>query len=157
MPKSPARVSDFEFFVLKMVEQGISTPYEFMRRGNISYGAVIPALQRLAERKLLQLKKSTTGRKRGAFRITSSGKRYLKAVWPHLLQQAPRDAESAVRMAVLCGLLGEDAKTATQMLSVAIESLDSAVHAESTPPSQSGLEMYRWMISYCDHHRRAAE
>src|SRR2546423_120885 len=157
MPKSPDRVSDFEFFVLKMVEQGISTPYEFMRQGNISYGAVIPALHRLEKRKLLQLKKSTTGRKRGAFRITSSGKRYLEAVWPHLVQQAPRDAESAVRMAVLCGLMGEDAKTATQMLSGAIENLRSAPQAESPRPTEPELEMYRWMITCCDQHRRASE
>jgi hypothetical protein len=54
------RRGDLELFVLTLIEDGVSTPYEPQQAARLSLGATIPALRRLLEGGLVLLGKAGT-------------------------------------------------------------------------------------------------
>jgi DNA-binding PadR family transcriptional regulator len=157
MPRGAQETSNFEFFVLKLVELGVSTAYSLTTRAGVSYGAVIPALDRLKKRKLLQAVQVGHGRKRNEFSITDAGRKHLKDSWPNLIRQPQSDAESLCRLAILTILMEQPRSEARELLLKGAARIANLRDREKPPQDSIGPETYRWMVARCDSHRRAGE
>jgi DNA-binding PadR family transcriptional regulator len=157
MPRGAQETSNFEFFVLKLVELGVSTAYSLTTRAGLSYGAVIPALNRLKKRKLLQAVQTGQARKRNEFSITDAGRKHLKESWPHLVRHPQSDAESLCRLAILAILMGQPRSEARELLLRGAARIADLRNREKLPEEAIGPETYRWMMARCDSHRRAGE
>src|SRR5258705_5285646 len=79
------RRSDLRAFVIALLLEGVSTPYELQSLAGLSPGATIPILQSLVEDGHVRAGKPGT-RGRVAYVGTSTGQKWLKATWPTLMQ-----------------------------------------------------------------------
>jgi DNA-binding PadR family transcriptional regulator len=110
------RRRDLDLFVLALIDSGISTPYELMTAADLSPGATIPALRRLASEGLaIQAKPGSRGRT--AHKITAAGRWRLKDGWKELVEQGPSgDLDADLRVALLALWIGHDRQLAASFL-----------------------------------------
>jgi len=110
------RRNDLDLFVLALVSDQVSTPYELKTAAGLSPGATIPALTRLLEAGLvLQGKPGVRGRT--DHRITAKGHSYLKNGWKELVEDGPSgDLDADLRVALLAVWLGGDRKLGADFL-----------------------------------------
>lgn len=124
------RRTDLDLFVLELIENGISTPYDLQRTGALSPGATIPALQRLVEAGLVSRGKPGL-RGRTDHRITPAGKRLLKTGWRDLLEAGPSgDLDADLRIALLALAGGEHQVAKSFLKGSAARKLESIVAIE---------------------------
>jgi DNA-binding PadR family transcriptional regulator len=110
------RRNDLDLFVLALLDAGISTPYDLQHLAGLSPGASIPALRRLAERKLVISGKAGV-RGRVGHKPTAAGLRHLQEAWRGLIETGPTgDLDSDLRMAVIALVVGRDRSLATGFL-----------------------------------------
>jgi DNA-binding PadR family transcriptional regulator len=110
------RRTDLDLFMLALIESGILTPYDFQRAASLSPGATIPALQRLLEAGYIRQGK-TGPRGRTEHRITTEGKKLLKAGWRDLIEDGPSgDLDADLRIALLALSVGGDRHLAKEFL-----------------------------------------
>ena len=82
------RRNDLDLFVLALIDNGVSTPYDLKKAAGLSPGATIPVLRRLLEsRMVLPGKPGARGRRN--HKITAEGRRYLQSGWKDLVTKAP--------------------------------------------------------------------
>jgi DNA-binding PadR family transcriptional regulator len=114
------RRSDLRAFVIALLLEGVSTPYELQSLAGLSPGATIPILQSLVEDGHAKAGKPGT-RGRVAYVVTSKGKKWLEAVWPSLLQEGPSgDLDSDLRVFLIAVRVGKDRALAEAFLRNAI-------------------------------------
>jgi DNA-binding PadR family transcriptional regulator len=95
------RRADLDLFVLALIDNGVSTPYELQSKAGLSPGATIPALQRLLEARNVRRGKQGA-RRRLDYKITAAGKKLLKTGWKSLLEAGPTgDLDADLRIALL--------------------------------------------------------
>jgi DNA-binding PadR family transcriptional regulator len=110
------RRSDLDFFVLALIEEGISTPYELKMAVGLSPGATIPALRRLLREKLV-VQGNSGPRGRIGHEVTAEGRKRLKNCWRELIDQGPGgDLDAELRVALLALWVGKDRRSAVQFL-----------------------------------------
>jgi DNA-binding PadR family transcriptional regulator len=110
------RRSDLELFVLALIEDGVSTPYELQQAARLSPGATIPVLRRLLETGLVQTGKAGT-RGRAAYRLTAAGRQRLKVGWKELIANGPSsDFDADLRVALLALFVGGRRRLAADFL-----------------------------------------
>jgi len=114
------RRSDLRAFVIALLLEGVSTPYELQSRAGLSPGATIPILQSLVEDGHVRAGKPAT-RGRVAYVVASKGKKWLEAIWPTLLQDGPSgDLDSDLRVFLIAVRVGKDRAGAEAFLRNAI-------------------------------------
>jgi DNA-binding PadR family transcriptional regulator len=106
--------------VIALLLEGVSTPYDLQSNAGLSPGATIPILQSLVEDGHVRAGKSGT-RGRVAYIVTTKGKKWLKAIWPTLLQDGPSgDLDSDLRVFLIAVRVGNDRVRAEAFLRKAI-------------------------------------
>jgi predicted transcriptional regulator len=110
------RRNDLDLFVLALVSERVSTPYELKTVANLSPGATISVLRRLVEQGLLNQGKPGP-RGRTEHKITADGRRYLKSGWRQLIDDGPSgDLDADLRVALLALWIGGDRRLAVGFL-----------------------------------------
>jgi len=110
------RRGDLELFVLALIGDGVSTPYELQQAAGLSPGATIPVLRRLLETGLVQTGKAGS-RGRMAYRLSASGRQRLKVDWKELIANGPSgDFDADLRVALLALLVGGSRRLAVNFL-----------------------------------------
>jgi DNA-binding PadR family transcriptional regulator len=141
--------SDLDLFVLALIDNGISTPYDLKNAAGLSPGATIPALRRLIERGLaLQTRAGPRGRRE--HRITAAGRQFLNTGWRPLIEEGPSgELDADLRVALLALIVGGDRPAATTFLrNSAVRNLESTRDSEdleidSLPPLASWYRKLR--------------
>ena len=110
------RRTDLDLFVLALIDDGVSTPYELQKAAGLSQGATIPALQRLLEARLVRHGKPGA-RGRTDYKVTAAGKKLLRDGWLPLIEAGPSgDLDSDLRVALLAIWAGGDRRLAADFL-----------------------------------------
>jgi hypothetical protein len=126
------RRSDLDLFVLALVAEGLSTPYEMLVTAGLSPGATIPALRRLLTSGfVLQSKPGPRGRT--VHRATATGRRHLKTGWQPLIDAGPSgDLDADLRVALIALVVGRQRVVAVEFLrqSAALKRESSAKQQE---------------------------
>ena len=118
MSKTPdrRRRGDLELFVLALIDDGVSTPYELQQAAGLSPGATIPVLRRLFEGGLVLLGKAGT-RGRMAYKLSAPGSQRLKGGWKKLIADGPSgDLDADLRVALLTLFVGGNRRLAVDFL-----------------------------------------
>lgn len=139
------RRNDLDLFVLALISDGISTPYELKTAAGLSPGATIPALARLLEAGfVLQGKPGPRGR--ADYKITAAGRRYLKAGWKELIEDGPSgDLDADLRVALLAVWSGSDRRLGADFLRQAAEKRLEAMRTVEEPDDSASLpSLARW-------------
>jgi DNA-binding PadR family transcriptional regulator len=133
------RRNDLDLFVLALVSEGVSTPYELKTAAGLSPGATIPALARLLEAGLvLQGKPGPRGR--ADHKITAVGRRYLKSGWKELLEDGPScDLDADLRVALLALWIGGDRKLGAEFLRQSARKRLKAICTVEEPDDSASL------------------
>jgi len=112
--------SDLRAFVIALLLEGVSTPYELHSLAGLSPGATIPILQNLVEDGHVQAGRPGS-RGRVVYVATRKGKKWLGGIWPSLLQAGPSgDLESDLRVFLITVRVGKDSQQAEAFLRSAI-------------------------------------
>jgi DNA-binding PadR family transcriptional regulator len=110
------RRTDLDLFVLALVAEGVTTPYQMMTAAGLSPGATIPVLRRLLESSLV-VRAKPGPRGRTEHRITAAGRRKLDYGWTELIEVGPTgDVDADLRIALLAFFVGGDRRTAVEYL-----------------------------------------
>ena len=110
------RRNDLDLFVLALVSEGVSTPYELKTAAGLSPGATIPALTRLLEAGFVHQGKPGP-RGRTDHKITADCRRYLKSSWRQLIDDGPRgDLNADLRVALLALWVGGNRRLGADFL-----------------------------------------
>jgi DNA-binding PadR family transcriptional regulator len=121
------RRSDLRAFVIALLLEGISTPYELQSLAGLSPGATIPILQSLVEDAYVKAGKPGT-RGRVAYVVTSKGKKWLETVWLSLLQEGPSgDLDSDLRVFLIAIRVGKERGKAEAFLRSGLEHRQKAL------------------------------
>jgi DNA-binding PadR family transcriptional regulator len=121
VPKRDKRQrSDLRAFVIALLLEGVSTPYELHSLAGLSPGATIPILQNLVEDGHVKAGRPGS-RGRVVYVATRKGKKWLEGIWPSLLQAGPSgDLESDLRVFLIAERVGKDGKQAEAFLRSAL-------------------------------------
>ena len=118
MSKTPdkRRRGDLELFVLALIDDGVSTPYELQRAAGLSPGATIPVLRRLLEGGFVRVGKAGL-RGRMSYGLTAGGRQRLKVGWKDLIDIGPgSDLDADLRVALLALFIGGSRRLAVEFL-----------------------------------------
>ena len=142
---------DLELFLLALIRDGVSTPYQMLRSAALSPGATLPALGRLESQGYVRRGKAGS-RGRTEYRLTKSGRRYLDAGWQPLLKKpAAGDIETMLRTAALARASGAPVQLVVGYLRAAakarsVESKRRLNGNFATPKAKAGAaDLYQWM------------
>jgi DNA-binding PadR family transcriptional regulator len=110
------RRNDLDLFVLALLKDGLTTPYELQQGAGLSPGATIPALRRLVDAGYaITEKPGPYGRT--CHRPTSAGRKILKAGWRQLIEAGPTgDLDADLRVALLALFVGRNRAAASDFL-----------------------------------------
>ena len=133
------RRNDLDLFVLALVSDRVSTPYQLKTSAGLSPGATIPALARLLEAGfVIQGKPGPRGR--ADYRITSAGRRCLKNGWKELIVDGPSgDLDADLRVALLALWVGGDRKLAVDFLRQSAEKMLKVIDTVAEPDDSASL------------------
>jgi DNA-binding PadR family transcriptional regulator len=141
---------DLEIFILALISEGASTPYDLMASAKISPGASLPALRRLE--KAGYVRKGVEGpRNRAEYASTAKGERLLEASWRELFEAAPsadKDLDTVLRISSLALLMGETKlRVVTYLTAAASARLGSAALEKPVPlpRSKDDVGAFAWM------------
>jgi DNA-binding PadR family transcriptional regulator len=118
MSKTPDKRqrTDLDFFVLALIDGGVSTPYELQKEAGLSQGATNPALQRLLAARFVRQGKPGA-RRRTDYKVTATGKKLLRDGWLPLIEAGPSgDVDSDLRVALLAIWASGDRRLAVDFL-----------------------------------------
>ncbi len=145
--------------MLALIAEGVSTAYELMVHAELSPGATLPVLKRLRDNGFVRTMKAET-RNRAAFKITPSGRRWLRSGWQDLLTEEPSGSlDTILRTALLASLVGRDRGAAESLLHRAAE-LRGTTPAPSDRPEILSPELatrYRTMRASISSELRSVE
>jgi DNA-binding PadR family transcriptional regulator len=142
---------DLELFILALVSDGVSTPYDLMTTANVSPGASIPALARLEAAGFVR-KGAEGPRNRSEYATTSKGERFLNSSWRELFQSPPsanQELDTVLRIASLALLLGETkSNVANYLRAAATLRASGPSHKGVLAPDAKNLpDTFLWMRS----------
>jgi|GEM_PF-2138770 len=138
------RRTDLDLFILALIDEGVSTPYELQKAASLSQGATIPALQRLLEARLVRQRKPGA-RGRTGYHVSAAGKKTLKDGWRSLIKAGPSgDSDSDLRVALLAFLGAGDSLLAAGFLRSAAEVKPEADRPKRAITSIEGSPLARW-------------
>ena len=141
------RRTDLDLFVLALIAEGISTPYNLQKSAGLSQGATIPALRRLIQEGLVE-QAEPGPRGRADHRITREGRQILKTGWRELLDGGPSgDLDADLRVALLSLWAGGERRLAADFLrQSAAARVAAAKLIEEEDASNSPAPLASWYI-----------
>ena len=141
---------DLELFILALVSDGLSTPYNLMATANVSPGASIPALARLEAAGCVR--KGAEGlRNRTEYATTTKGERLLNSSWRELFESPPspnQELDTVLRIASLALAMGETKSSVANYLTTAAALRapgPSQQKAVPAPNAKKLPDMFLWM------------
>ena len=145
MSKTPDKRqrTDLDFFVLALIDGGVSTPYELQKEAGLSQGATNPALQRLLAARFVRQGKPGA-RRRTDYKVTATGKKLLRDGWLPLIEAGPSgDLDSDLRVALLAIWGSGDRRLAVEFLR---QSGDKKIESMATIEltSDAAAPLARW-------------
>jgi DNA-binding PadR family transcriptional regulator len=145
MSKTPDKRqrTDLDFFVLALIDGGVSTPYELQKEAGLSQGATNPALQRLLAAGFVRQGKPGA-RRRTDYKATATGKKLLRDGWLPLIEAGPSgDLDSDLRVALLAIWGSGDRRLAVEFLR---QSGDKKIESMATIEltSDAAAPLARW-------------
>jgi DNA-binding PadR family transcriptional regulator len=145
MSKTPDKRqrTDLDFFVLALIDGGVSTPYELQKEAGLSQGATNPALQRLLAARFVRQGKPGA-RRRTDYKVTATGKKLLRDGWLPLIDAGPSgDLDSDLRVALLAIWGSGDRRLAVEFLR---QSGDKKIESMATIEltSDAATPLARW-------------
>jgi DNA-binding PadR family transcriptional regulator len=160
MYRADQQRSTLEVLILALLEQGLMTTYDLQRQADLSLGATVPALGRLAESKLVT--KKASGRK-FEFSLTREGEKILRNWTPP--QRTPSELDELLRTAYLTWLIARNKRTAAVFLRQGVrarvrrnqELQEESAFLDLSKIKVPGAEAYRWMRTVTEAARAAAE
>jgi DNA-binding PadR family transcriptional regulator len=155
--------SNLELFVLALVQNGHSTPYELKTKVGLSLGSTVPVLARLEKDVLVKASEPGLRRSR-RYSITAKGAKVLAQGWAEQLATRPNDIDSILRVAYLAWLNGDN-EACMKFLERSSESLrgwSSSLGAEAnrlavTITEKPDGDTFMWLRTYCEAARAEAE
>lgn len=133
------RRNDLDLFVLALVSDGVSTPYELKTAAGLSPGATIPTLARLLEAGFVRQGKPGP-RGRADYKVTAVGRRYLKNGWKDLIENGPSgDLDADLRVALLALWVGGNGKLAADFLRQSAKKKLKAITSAAKPEDSASL------------------
>lgn len=152
-------ISNFELFVLALIDRGCRTPYDLDQRAGVSIGGSSPALARLSERSLISAgKKGPRGRRE--YNLTSTGERVLDENLSGLTADSViPDFDSLARSLVMLWTTRRR-RLALQLLQNWSKPAPSQKQPErraSLPRQPDAAQLYRWIQHVRNSHRTQAE
>ncbi|MGC2742285.1 MAG: PadR family transcriptional regulator [Candidatus Angelobacter sp.] len=153
---------DLELFILALVNDGVSTPYDLMTTANVSPGASIPALARLEAAGLVR-KGAEGPRNRTEYATTSKGERFLNNSWRELFQSPPsanQELDAVLRIATLGLVMGETKSSVANYLRTAatLRASSPSQHKGVLGPDAKKLaDTFLWMRSAAQAARTRQE
>ena len=110
------RRGDLELFVLALIEDGVSTPYELQKAAGLSPGATIPVLRRLLEGGLVRTGKPGA-RSRMSYGLTAAGHHRLRDGWKDMTTAGPSgNLDADLRAALLALFIGGNRRLSVKFL-----------------------------------------
>src|ERR1022692_4972893 len=147
MSKTPDKRqrTDLDFFVLALIDGGVSTPYELQKEAGLSQGATNPALQRLLAARLVRQGKPGV-RGRTDYKVTAAGKKLLRDGWLPLIEADPSgDLNSDLRVALLAIWGSGDRRLAADFLRRSGDKkMESIATAELSENPGAVVPLARW-------------
>jgi DNA-binding PadR family transcriptional regulator len=150
--------SSLELLILALLKQGMSTTYDLLK-ADLSLGATVPALKRLAAAKLVTRKE--VGR-RIEFSVTREGEKAL-ASWT-APTRASTDMDDLLRSAFLAWTAGGKNDAAVLLRQAvrargrwAEELRDQIAGVELPLATKPGADSYRWLRTVAEAERAAAD
>jgi DNA-binding PadR family transcriptional regulator len=155
--------TSLELFILAMVQQGLTTPYELKTRASLSLGSTVPALFRLEKSGLVKASEAGARRSRN-FSITAKGTKALVPGWKEQLTEEHTDLDSILRVAYLAWQHG-DARACQEFMKRSADELRGwagSLTAESERlAGKIGAEpdgsTFVWMSKHCAAARALAD
>jgi DNA-binding PadR family transcriptional regulator len=115
--------STLDLFLLRLIDSGIDTPYQFRERVGLSVGATLPALKRLEAAGLID-RKAKALRNKQQYTITRAGRHHLRShmqiSFHQIENQRFADSESVLRMVSLAAS-ADETKAALTCLRLAVQ------------------------------------
>jgi DNA-binding PadR family transcriptional regulator len=152
-------LSDVEFLILALVQNGLHSAYDLKKRAGISVGTSVPVLARLHGAGLLD-RSEIDQRNARRYLTTTAGAQTLTTAWRTCLNSRPADVESIIRIGYLAWTLGND-----QEASAFLQQAAKTLHARATTMKAEASELfngvqhelhgnaYRWLRTCCDAAR----
>lgn len=143
---------DLELFILALISDGVSTPYDLMAKAKISPGASIPVLARLEVAGCVRKGKEGP-RNRTEYVATAKGARLLQTSWRELFGSRPsstQELDTVLRIASLALLLGETKSNVANYLRTAatLRASGPSQHKGVLAPDAKNLpDTFLWMRS----------
>jgi DNA-binding PadR family transcriptional regulator len=135
---------DLDLFILALIDNGLSTPYDLQKSAGLSPGATVPALQRLIVQKWVIAGKPGI-RGRTEHKITPEGRRYLKGTWKLLIDDGPSgDLDADVRVALLALWVGRDRRIAVSFLRATADKIQTACKSKEPDDPTSHVPLADW-------------
>ena len=156
------RLSDVQFLILALVQNGLCTAYDLKAKAGISVGTSIPVLAHLQNAQLVR-QTATDQRNTRRYLITPAGAETLKAAWRTCPKLRPAHIDSIIRVAYLTWILGNDREAASFLRRAAM-----ILRARATTLQAQASELfhgirqelygngYRWLRTCCDAARMEA-
>ena len=173
----PSELSNLEVFLLALIEADVRTPYDMMRKVDISVGSSLPALKRLEKEKFVRVSRGP--RRSKIFALTMKGSTAFRKNWKSVVEETGPELESILRAATLLWVgrpnpaaNGERAKTGKQLCGEFLNKQGAALRQELKKRKSSNLltqrpgrvdvnlglrERYLWLKRSVEIARREAE
>ena len=147
MSKTPDKRqrTDLDFFVLALIDGGVSTPYELQKEAGLSQGATNPALQRLLAARFVRQGKPGA-RRRTNYKVSAAGKKLLRDGWLPLIEAGPSgDVDSDLRVALLAIWGSGDRRLAANFLRQSADKQMESIAANELTGGQGAVApLARW-------------
>jgi DNA-binding PadR family transcriptional regulator len=149
-------LSDVEFLILALVQNGLRSAYDLKKRAGISVGTSVPVLARLHGAGLLD-QSDVDQRNARRYLTTTAGAQTLTAAWRTFLNSRPADVDSIIRIGYLAWTLGNDHEA-----SAFLQQAATTLHARAATMKAEASELfngvqhelhgnaYRWLRTCCD-------
>ena len=151
-----------DIFLLMLIRDGVSIPYDWQTRARISTGASLPAIRRLLLRGFVE-EAEKSPRRRREFTITAAGRRELQGVDRYLeigLDETIGDLESVLRLVCMAIVQGKREIARKLLVQAAEEHSKRSRRAKRsalvTSKDPSLADLYASALAHCEGNRQEA-
>ncbi len=112
-----------DLYILAKLDKGLRTPYDLQRNAGLSLGAIVPALRRLLNQKLVTRAEGMTSSKRPrhSYELTKAGKEKVATEWRDYFKEEnnPTDLDALLRLVDVAQQYGAKKSRLVQFLKTA--------------------------------------
>jgi len=135
------RQSVLDIYIVSLLDRGFETSYALQRRGGLSVGSTIPALQRLAAAGLVRKTGGSTSsnRPRHGYQLSAAGRKLARTGWKAYLKAPGHlDLDAVLRVADVAQHYGASAKEIASFLDAAASDRRSSGRLRISKSNEAG-------------------